>query len=476
MSLGRAIIVAAIAIAPALVFGAMYYTRHADHLRVSKINDDYSRFKAQFPLHIAPGTRYLTDAAGNPFLIDGEAAWSILAQLRHNDADAYLEDRRRRGVNLIVVNLIEHWFADHAPNNAYGVPPFEQLGDFSKPIDKYYEYAQEIVSLAESKGIVVLLCPAYLGGDGGNEGWYGEMRKNGPDILHQFGRYVGQRFKKFHNIIWLQGGDYTPPEADLGLVAAVASGIREAAPTQMQTAHWSPETSALDVNFDAALDLNTTYTYLPAYLKSLIDHNHGAVRTHFLVESKYEGDELGSTQRSLRGQAYYALLTGAAGQVHGNRWIWPFVKPSIWNRIFARNWQSALDSPMSRSMGYLHRLFSKIPWHQLAPDETYKILISGQGSKGKIDYPALAWQTNGNLAVAYVPTMQGVRINLQHLVGPLRANWYDPTNGNLIPVAGSPLVAQGEREFLPPSKNASGDTDWVLLLQTNIEPLQAVGQ
>jgi hypothetical protein len=77
-----------------------------------------------FPLRVRQGARFLEDAAGEPFFIQGDTAWSLIAQLTREGAEEYLQDRRRRGFNTLLVNLLEHRFASHAPNNAYGEPPF----------------------------------------------------------------------------------------------------------------------------------------------------------------------------------------------------------------------------------------------------------------------------------------------------------------------------------------------------------------
>ena len=73
---------------------------------------------AVFPLSIKPGERYLVDAVGRPFLIQGDTAWSLIADLIRGNADLYLEDRHARGFNTILVSLIEAKFATNAPANA----------------------------------------------------------------------------------------------------------------------------------------------------------------------------------------------------------------------------------------------------------------------------------------------------------------------------------------------------------------------
>jgi hypothetical protein len=66
------------------------------------------RTTASFPLRLKRGERYLVDSRGQPFLIHGDAAWSLLVQLKRDEVDDYLEDRVARGFNALLVNLIEH--------------------------------------------------------------------------------------------------------------------------------------------------------------------------------------------------------------------------------------------------------------------------------------------------------------------------------------------------------------------------------
>ena len=82
-----------------------------------------------------------------------------------------------------------------------------------------------MISKANEKGMLVLLAPAYLGYQGGDEGWYQEMSANGATKLRAYGQWVANRFKNYDNILWVQGGDYDAP--DKTLARAVANGIRD---------------------------------------------------------------------------------------------------------------------------------------------------------------------------------------------------------------------------------------------------------
>ena len=68
-------------------------------------------------------------------------------------------------------------------------------------------------------------CPATLEPMAVTEGWYpGNARMRVPEALRSYGRYLGQRYRDFHNIIWVQGGDWDPP--DKKLVDALAQGYQ----------------------------------------------------------------------------------------------------------------------------------------------------------------------------------------------------------------------------------------------------------
>lgn len=93
---------------------------------------------APFPMRVSANGRHLVDASGKPFLLHGDTAWSLLVQLTLEEAAEYLENRRQKGFNTILVNLIEYYFADNPPNETYTAiagSPFPNSGssDFAAP-------------------------------------------------------------------------------------------------------------------------------------------------------------------------------------------------------------------------------------------------------------------------------------------------------------------------------------------------------
>jgi len=427
---------------------------------------------AHFPLHVSPSGRYLVDAEGKPFLIHGDTAWSLIAQLKREDVERYLDDRRAHGFNAILVNLLEHRFSSNPPANAYGQPPFLTPGDFSTPNEAYFAHADWVMRRAREKGLLVLLAPAYLGVDGGPEGWYREMSANGIAKLRQFGEFLGNRYRSFQNILWVHGGDYNPPQKVL--VRAIVEGIRAIEPNALHTAHGAPGTAAIDYwNDEPWLQVNNIYTYDAVYPAARAQYQRPRPMPFFLIESAYE-NEHGASELRIRTQAYQALLSGAAGQIYGNNPIWHFDGPGIYAAPVS--WQNALRSRGAESMTHVRELFSALDWWKLEPDLENTFLL-GPGSSGRAmagnlgsgPHRTLAARAHdGSFGLAYLPEPRPIAIDLAKLVGPkITARWYDPANGKFIAAAGSPFDAAEKRRFDPPPSNSAGLGDWVLVLETH---------
>jgi hypothetical protein len=310
---------------------------------------------ATFPLKLAENRRFLVDQKGEPFLVVGDTAWSLIGQLGQGEIDRYLEDRRKRGFNSIIVNLIEHKFCTDPPRTHAGLAPFAKQGDFSTPSPYYFNFAHKVVKQANDHGIIVWLFPAYLGFGGGDEGWFREMKASGRAKLRTYGRFVGRRFVDLPNIIWVLGGDFTPKKEDEWTIAEVAEGILEEDSKHLMSGHGSPGDSAIAALGDQKwLAINSVYSYSKTLFRSIqTEHQRFPIRAFVLMESTYEGEH-DSTPEQIRRQAYWAILGGACGQFFGNNPIWHFNGPGL----FPANstWPKDLDGTGSRDMARLGQL------------------------------------------------------------------------------------------------------------------------
>lgn len=418
-----------------------------------------------FPLHVEG--LHLVDASGTPFLIQGDTAWSLIVQLDRADTEKYLQDRRARGFNTLLVNLIEHRFAAHPPANAAGDQPFLTPGDFSTPNDRYFAHADWVLERAEQLGFAVLLLPAYLGYDGGDEGWYQDLKGNSDDKLRQYGSYIGNRYKARRNIIWVYGGDYDPPEKRV--VESIADGIRAADPDALGTAHDAPGTSpAVFWAGRPWLQLDNIYTYDPAYRAASAERKQQGTMPFFLMETSYENEHDIAVKR-VRAQAYQALLSGASGQVFGNSPIWHFDSPKP---LFpsAVSWQDALSQAGSVSMTHLWDIFSPRRWWTLEPDERNELLVGGLGED--FDRAVAAVASDRSFALVYVPSARTVEIDPGRLAGPaVRGEWVEAATGAHLAVAGSPFAsAAGRQSLATPQASSAKDDDWVLILESTASP------
>jgi hypothetical protein len=311
------------------------------------------------------------------------------------------------------------------------------------------------------------------------QGWLENiMKTNGVEKCRAFGRFLGERYKNFPNLLWLQGGDKDPGEF-MPFVQALASGIDETDPNHLHTAHAGSPKSAMEFYADAPwLDVNSTYTYSPnitnvgrpqfhVYAATLADYNRRPIKPTIMIESAYE-NERGSQPQWIRRQAWWAVLSGAAGHAFGNAPIY----------FFKAGWREALDATGSRDMAQLKKCFDEVAWHKLVPDQKHEFVTASYGTfdgaaskraehNFGFDYVTAGVALDGSLVLAYLPEARTVTIDLSKLNGRVEARWFDPTDGSSKTIEGSPFANRGSRELVAPPGNAAGDADWVLVLETS---------
>lgn len=415
-----------------------------------------------FPLRIAESHRYLEDQAGRPFLITGDTAWSLIGDLSREDAEKYLTDRRRRGFNTILVNLIEHHFSRNAPRNYYRKPAFKRNGAFGVPNDAYFDDADWILQRARDLGFLVLLAPAYMGVNGGEQGWYQKMAEAGPVALRSYGRYLGQRYSKFPNIVWVHGGDFDPP--DRILVNAVARGLSETNPAALQTMHAGRDSDVAAIwHGEKWLKLDTVYTYDDVAAATLRRYLTGPVSPFFFIEGIYEGEHH-STEQTLRGSAYSAVLSGASGQIFGNNPIWHFDGPDLFEQ--PKPWQEALDSRGAQSMTHLKALFDAVAWWTLEPERGKLLVAPDPPLPG---YAIGSLSPDGTLAVVYLSDRSSAVLNATSMSASIQlARWFDPSSGKFSEAVSQSTGNASTVKFeAPQPRNSTGFFDWVLVLGTH---------
>jgi hypothetical protein len=404
-----------------------------------------------FPLLVAENRRHLTGHDGSPFLIHADTPWSLFVALTREETEQYMEDRRAKGFNTLIANLIEHAYPGAAnpygaPTNRYGDAPFSTPGDFSTPNEDYFAHADWVINLAAEKGLVLLLTPCYLGYPNTSEGWYNEVLANGNERCREYGRYLGSRYANRPNLLWMMGGDRNPDDAR-SMVEAMIAGIREFDTNHLATAHCIRFSSARSQYPNSAwLDFDTVYPRPTNVVQECLKaYRQNPPLPVLMIEGWYEGENR-MTTLSLRRQAYWANLSGACGQAFGNRPIW----------LFDTGWQTALDSPGSGSMVHVRALFESRPWWALEPDDAHEVVTAGIGTGNS--YVAAARANHGGTVMAYLPAGGTITVNLDQLSGATtRAWWFNPRDGTATNFG--TFESTGSQEFSAPSSE-----DWVLVL------------
>lgn len=426
--------------------------------------------RTALPLRLSPDKRHLQDASGQPYLVVGDTAWSLIAQLDANDVSLYLEDRQKRGFNAIIVNLLEHKFATKAPATIDGIAPFRKPGDFTQPNPAYFDHAHAVIAEAGRHDFTVWLCPAYLGYNGEDEGFYAEIKAAGPAALRSYGRFVGARFKDLENIVWMPGGDFGKPEP--WNTAELIAGIREGGATQIATAHGGQTDATLTFGDQPWIDFDNVYRYVKDLYQPLrVAYARQPRRPFVLLETYYEGEHK-TPPEQVRRQAWWAMLSGACGQFFGNSPIWHLGGPGLPNlqtKPGDSDWKKALDSVGSRDIARLGHFFRDQQWFQLEPDVTDSLITAGRGHEAT--FATAAVTKDRRRAVLYIPSdgtqPRALTLDLSRFAAPLSGTWINPANDEKPRALEAALPNRSGVALSTPGDNGSGTNDWTLVLSIN---------
>jgi hypothetical protein len=437
-------------------------------------------YGASFPVKVSStNPRILVDQNNAPFLVAGDSPHALFVNLTSADAAAYLADRAARGINSLWVNLLCVRPVEGRPDGSLldGTRPFTRTVpntssyDLTAPNEPYFAHVDEVIRMAATNGIVVMLDPIETAG------LLQMAIDNGLARCRAYGQYLGNRYKDFPNLIWLNGNDFQKwsVAANDAVIASVALGIKDKAPNQLQTLELNYQASCSldDTNWASIVGLNLAYTYYATYAEVLRGYNQSANVPVFMGEANFEcetnGDEDGGSLHILRMQEYWTMLSGATGQLYGHKYIWRFLP----------GWQSQLDSPGMVQFAYMKSLFGDRKWYDLVPDQAHIFVTDGYGkfisagpsatkSGGRFasnDYVTAALTPDGSLGMAYLSQGGTITVAMTRLQNSVSARWFDPSANTFKTIAGSPFSNTGTHQFTTPGKNSAGEPDWVLVLE-----------
>jgi len=420
-------------------------------------------------LKVSDNKRFIVHEDGTPFFYLGDTAWELFHRLNREEAQKYLEIRRKQGFTVIQAVVLAELDGLNRPN-AYGDRPLKN-NDPTRPNEDYFKHVDWIVKKAGEKGIYIGMLPTW--GDKVTKAW-GKgpviFTKDNLDDARTYGRFLGARYKDKPNIIWILGGDRVADNAEK-IWRAMAAGIEQGDQGRhLMTYHpQGGRSSAEWFHTDDWLDFNMLQSGHgrfdnPNYRSVAKDYYRFPVKPCLDGEPRYEDHPVNWKPKNgwfgdfdVRQAAYWALFAGAFGHTYGCHDIWQMYAPGRQPISSARNnWYDVLELPGAWDMVHVRNLIESRPFLTRVPDQS---LIAGGAGTG----PEHIMATRGeDYAFIYLPYGQNADIVLGKISGQkLRTWWFDPRTGK-AKSAGT-FENRGTKEFDPPGKQKRGN-DWVLVL------------
>jgi hypothetical protein len=439
-------------------------------------------------LKVSDNGRFLVTEEGKPFFWLADTAWELFHRVNKEEAEVYLRKRAEQGFNVIQAVALAELDGLNTPNPNGDLPLINN--DPAKPNGKYFEHVDYIIKKADELGIYIALLPT----------WGDKLFKNswgvGPEIFNPqnataFGKWIGNRYKDYDNVIWVLGGDRNPRDnsKDIEVWNNMAVAIQNAARTTsnepLMSYHPQPKEaggSSTWFHKESWLDFNMHQTgHCPnqgTYKHISNDYNLKPTKPVIDSEPLYEDHpncfnvrEQGYSEADdIRRIMYWNVFAGAFGQTYGNHAVWQMYKLDKEPiNSPARPWPMALDMPMANQVKHLKNLMLSRPFLTRIPDQ--KMIIGEQPEDN--NYTIATRDEKGRYAMIYFPLGSIKELNLSALNGSeLNAHWFDPRTGNTFKVD---AIKKSSKVIITPPTSGKGN-DWVLLLDSTGENFDRSGR
>jgi hypothetical protein len=444
-------------------------------------------------LKVSENRRFLVTADGKPFFYLGDTAWELFHRLNREEADRYLEDRAKKGFNVIQAVALAEEDGLNTPN-PYGHRPLVE-NDPARPDVKdgpqndYWDHVDYIINKAASLGLRIGLLPTW--GDKWNLKWGVGPVVFTPANAATYGEWIGRRYKDSRSVFWILGGD-RPIESDThrAIINAMAAGVRRGdGGAHLITFHpWAKHGSSEWFHDADWLDFNMRQNGHPAeypyYARTRADYDRRPIKPVIDGEPIYEdhpifhkGPEYGySTATDVRRPLYWDLFAGAFGHTYGHHSVWQMWQPGrkpVNGPLLP--WHEAINAPGAEQMQHGRRLMESRPFLTRIPDAS--VIVENAAASTAIPGAgrhrfAATRDESGSYAMVYVPLGRPFKVRMSKITGAkVKAWWFDPRTGQAQAIGEFPNT--GEHEFLSPNRGES--IDWVLVLDDASKNFPAPG-
>lgn len=423
-------------------------------------------------LIVSENKRFLQFEDGTPFFYLGDTGWELFHRLNYREAETYLENRRQKGFTVIQAVILAELDGLNTPNRNGDKPLINN--DPTRPIEAYFLFVDSLIRLAESKGIFIGLLPTW-GDKVDRAGWGMGPVIFTPENALEYGKYLGNRYRNFRNIIWIIGGDRSGGIDASGkgnnfpVWDALGKGIKLTDNNHLMTYHpWGEKSSSAWFHNCSWLDFNMTQTghgqrTYAIYRMVRDDYNLTPVKPCMDGEPRYEDhpinwqpDSLGwFNEMHVRQAAYWNLFTGAHGHTYGCHPVWQMAAPGREFVGYARHyWYDVLDLPGAWQMLNVRRLMESRPMLNRIP---FSEIVLNPGD----EYSRIVATKGDGYIMVYTPLGNDIELEGSLLsASSYKVSWYDPRSGKTMDKGIAEKSAQ--LRFSPPSRGPG--FDWILIL------------
>jgi hypothetical protein len=242
-------------------------------------------------LKVSENKRFLVFEDGTPFFYLGDTGWELFHRLNKDETEKYLENRRAKGFTVIQAVALAELDGLNTPNAEGNKPLIDD--NLLKPNEAYFTHVDWVIRKAKEKGIFIGLLPTW--GDKVDKKW-----GVGPEIFNKenafkYGQWIGNRYKDFQNIIWINGGDRDGGGDNKVIWDAIGEGIKSVDKNHLMTFHpwgehssseWFQESKWLDFNMCQTGHGQRSYSI---YKRIIVrDYDLNPVKPCFDGEPRYE--------------------------------------------------------------------------------------------------------------------------------------------------------------------------------------------
>jgi len=426
-------------------------------------------------LKISTNKRFFQTAEGKPFFWLGDTGWLLFTKCDRETIVRYLDTRQQQGFNVIQVMVLHTLKA----TNAYGQTALVN-NNIAQPNttgeNNYWNTVDFTVREAEKRGIYIAMVPIW-----------GSNVKEGKITVEQavvYAKFLAERYGRYNNIIWLNGGDIKGSDK-IEIWKVIGATIKKYDPRHLQTFHPRGRSSSSEwFHSEAWLDFNMFQSGHKDYGQDTTsneknhygednwrfiqaDYRLKPVRPTIDGEPSYENiphglhDSLAKrwTASDVRRYAYWSVFAGGAGFTYGENAVMQFNMMGDKTANFGvnDNWTNTIHAEGATQMQYLKKLMLSVSYFDRMPAQE----IIAANTKDKYGY-LLATKGKG-YAMVYSYTGENFSIDWSKLnFSPGRAGWFNPKDGSVSPIAN--FSKNGMAAFDPPGDAGEGN-DWVLVLQ-----------